>query len=102
MGLNGKSDDGGGFLDSGAGLNAYEAANRLRWLRSGGREGLPMVLPGSVLNGGGVFWSRGYQGCPVCAGRATDPPAMYPFREVRNGVIREGWSCAHQNVPWDE
>ena len=89
-------------LVPGGQLLPYEAANRARYLASGGREGLRMVLPGSPKSGGGVFWSRGWKGCPVCARPAHEPPQLFPFREVRGGVIREGWSCAHVNVPWDE
>ena len=89
-------------LTPGGYLLPYEAANRERWLASGGREGLRMLLPGSPKSGGGVFWSRGWKGCPVCARPAAENPILYPFREVRDGVIRQGWSCAHVNVPWDE
>lgn len=95
-------DQGHFRLTSSDPLNAYESRNRHLWETTGGREGLPMDLPGSRANGGGTFWSRGWRGCPVCGRHAHEAPLMFPFREVRGGVIREGWSCAHQGVPWDE
>lgn len=81
---------------SGAPLNAYEARNRARWLATGGREGLPLMLPGSTRSGGGVFWSRGWNLCDTCHQPSHPPDRLLPFRYVRDGVLHQGWSCA----PW--
>ena len=77
-------------------MNAYEARNRARWLVTGGREGLPMMLPGSVRNGGGVFWSRGWGLCDTCRQPSHPPDQLTFFRYIRNGILHQGWSCA----PW--
>src|SRR5437588_10288515 len=46
-----------------------------------------------LLPSGGVFWSRGYRGCPHCEQPVDVQVTLQPFATQRDGATRSGWRC---------
>ena len=46
-----------------------------------------------LLPSGGVFWSRGYRGCPHCEQPVDVQVELQPFAARRDGTIASGWRC---------
>lgn len=61
----------------------YSDRMRERYLVTG--EGAPIDLGPKM----GVFWSRGWKGCPWCEKSVHTRVRLYPFREGE----RSGWRC---------
>ena len=74
----------------------YERANRSAYERSDGRIGMPIPLKPN-----GVFWSRGWRGCPQCGGNVTTHRANKMYLVVEGEHMRIGWSCTGQPGKWE-
>lgn len=76
-------------------LSQYEENNKAAFTMTEGRVGMPIPLVPR-----GVFWSRGWRGCPVCGGDITNhDPAVY-YAQVRGTTMRTGWSCTGEPGVW--
>ena len=52
-----------------------------------------------VLPSGGVFWSRGYRGCPHCEQPVDIQVELQPFALERDGATTIGWRCRRTLTP---
>lgn len=78
-------------------MSAYEVGNQAAWKRTNGRVGMPIpLLPR------GVFWSRGWRGCPQCGGNVTTHHADQPYTVREGGVVRAGFSCTGNPGVWED
>jgi hypothetical protein len=73
----------------------YERANQSAYLRSNGRVGMRIVLSK------GVFWSRGWRGCPQCGGDVTTHKPNKLYLVIEGDYMRIGWSCTGQPGKWE-
>ena len=46
-----------------------------------------------ILPSGGVFWSRGWRGCPRCEQRVDIQVELQPFATAQDGATTIGWRC---------
>ena len=74
----------------------YERANLSAYLRSEGKIG--MAIP---LMPRGVFWSRGWSGCPNCGGDVTTHRPNKLYLVVEGEYMRIGWSCTGKPGKWE-
>ena len=76
--------------------SAYENRNEVAYYATNGRVGMPIPLYPR-----GVFWSRGWRGCPQCSGSVLTHRPNVPYHVRSNGVIRAGWSCTGKPGIWE-
>lgn len=75
--------------------SAYERINQRTYQESKGKRGMMIPL------GKGVFWSRGWRGCPQCGGDVTTHRANKMYLTVEGDSMRIGWSCTGQPGKWE-
>lgn len=75
--------------------SAYERRNKRVWDESNGKQGMRIVLSK------GVFWSRGWRGCPQCGGDVTTHRPNKMYLVVEGEYMRIGWSCTGQPGKWE-
>lgn len=75
--------------------SAYERVNQRTYMASGGKQGMRIVLSK------GVFWSRGWRGCPQCGGDVTTHKPDKMYLVVEGEHMRIGWSCTGQPGKWE-
>jgi len=46
-----------------------------------------------LLSSGGVFWSRGWRGCPWCEQRVDVQVELQPFALQHDNAVTTGWRC---------
>jgi len=52
-----------------------------------------------VLPSGGIFWSRGYRGCPFCEQPVDTQVELQPFVYQHGSTITKGWRCQRLPTP---
>ena len=84
------------YADDGNKASQYEHRNRDAYVRSNGKVGMPIPLYPR-----GVFWSRGFRGCPQCNGDVSEHRPNKMYLVVEGDYVRIGWSCTGQPGKWE-